>query len=259
MRFILLICLAFVPLSLQAQPLEKDVLYDPQHNLSATVFVPEHRNGLSHSRMALLIHGGGWAAGSRDEMFSTARLLQEHGVVAMSITYRLAPQHKWPAQYEDVTRAILWFKRNAAQWGGDPDKMVLIGASAGGHLAAFSGLNPRPGAQVQGIVSLWGPWDLTAPENDRQTNSVNTLLNTDTLQERQQASPLFHITPKAPPAVVVHGDRDEIVSFEKAQDICPAYDAVGVPCRFVPLHGEGHSPRNMTPAYRAISDLLWSL
>src|SRR5579863_4756005 len=121
----------------------------------------------------LCIHGGGFRAGKREGWDARCRLLAEHGYAAATVTYRLAPKSPFPAAVEDVKAAVRWLRANAEKYALDPDRIGVVGDSAGGHLAQFlgvtggvsqfegSGGNPGLSSKVSCVVSYYGPCDLT--------------------------------------------------------------------------------------------------
>ena len=88
----------------------------------------------------LCIHGGGFRAGKRDSYDALCLKLAERGYVAATITYRLAPKHKFPAAVHDTKAAVRWLRANAAKYKINSEKIGVTGGSAGGHLAQFLGV-----------------------------------------------------------------------------------------------------------------------
>ena len=126
-------------------------VYDAEHGLTMHLYAPEdpapRRPGV------LFVHGGGWQGGCATWHLRQACALAEHGYVAATACYRLAPAHRWPTQLVDVQRAIDWLRANAPTLGLDPDRLVIAGASAGGHLAAFLAVTTT---DLAGAI-LWYP------------------------------------------------------------------------------------------------------
>ncbi|WP_233510180.1 alpha/beta hydrolase [Actinomadura craniellae] len=102
----------------------------------------------------LLLHGGAWRQGSKNGWSYIAGRLTQLGYVAIAPNYRLSQQAVWPAQRDDVQSALLYVKQNAARWGVDPDRIVAVGSSAGGHLATMLGTFGTGGEQVRGVVAM---------------------------------------------------------------------------------------------------------
>src|SRR5580658_11071387 len=116
----------------------------------------------------LCIHGGGFRAGTRDGYDGLCIKLAEHGYVAATMTYRLAPKYKFPAAIYDCKAAVRWLRANAATYKINPDKIGVTGGSAGGHLAQFlavtahvpefegTGGNPEQSSSVACVVNFFG-------------------------------------------------------------------------------------------------------
>src|SRR5580700_11132880 len=128
--------------------------------------------------MAIIIHGGGYQRGnskSGSEAYC-ADFLAPAGYAVFSINYRLAPKYPYPAMVEDVERAIRYIRHNAKKWKADPNRIALVGGSAGGYLSNMVGVLQAPGiagakdavdrtsARVQAVVTLFGPSDLRGRE-----------------------------------------------------------------------------------------------
>lgn len=191
----------------------------------------------------LLLHGGGWRAGGRGELAGLARWLAQQGMLAVAIDYRLAPQSTWPAQAEDVEEAVWWLRENATSLGIDPRRVVAIGSSAGGHLAAWLGTTDRVSprgtpSRVDAVVSLAGPWDLGAANlHDDAKGMVATLLGA---QPARAASPLWRVDSRSAPALLIHGTKDELIPPDQSTRACEALRAAQAGCALMLLEGEGH-------------------
>lgn len=128
----------------------------------------------------IYVHGGAWRLMNKD-MFTRPmfRRLAGQGHVVMDIEYRLAPAAGVPDMVTDVKRAVRWLKRHAAEYGVDPDRIVLMGGSAGAHLAMMAAYTARDplfqldgddgSTEVRGVVSYYGPADLLTVYNDVET------------------------------------------------------------------------------------------
>jgi len=204
------------------------------------------------------IHGGSWVFGDKSEMGRP--MLHEmvrHGWIAVTINYRLAPADPMPRQIEDVKRALAWVKQNIGSSGGDPDRIVLAGGSAGGHLAALAALTPddptwRPAGvrlndwSVRGCVSLYGVLEMTGDESHWRGlgRGLRHLLFHQVIQKPfegheelyESVSPFHRISLDAPPFLVVQGSTDTMVDPQVARNFVAHFrDQAVVPCYYVEL------------------------
>lgn len=110
------------------------------------------------------VHGGGWRGGSKRMVHGLAELAAAQDMVLVAVDYRLAPAVKIRELAEDVVRALAWVRRNIRRYGGDPEKLVLIGVSAGAHLVALLGTDPDlrafPVPALRGVIAISGIYDL---------------------------------------------------------------------------------------------------
>lgn len=225
----------------------RDVVYDYAQLRQLDVFLPAGTDEAARPA-ALLFHGGGWHRGRRQNVEFIARWLAEHqNMVAITVDYSLAPEHPWPAQIIDAAQAVWWLKINADKYQVDPKRIIAMGGSAGGHLAAMLGqveytdVNSTVNSRVAGIVSFWGPWNLVVADTERQNKVIKNLLADDSYASRADASPVYKINAAAPPALLFHGSEDTLVPFMQSQQACAMYEAKGLThCTLVELKGVGH-------------------
>jgi acetyl esterase/lipase len=196
---------------------------------------PEAR--LEKAPVLLQVHGGGWTIGTKDQQgIPLMQYLAAKGWVCVAINYRLAPRDPFPAQIEDVKRAIAWIKDNIAEYGGDPDYLVITGGSAGGHLAALAALTPgdpayQPGFEdadtsVQAAVPHYGVYDFAASTGMRKSELMrDTFLARKVVKKKwteapevfEAGSPLLRVGVDAPDFFVIHGTNDTLVPVEQAR------------------------------------------
>jgi acetyl esterase/lipase len=197
---------------------------------------------------ALLIHGGGWESGDRTELRSLSYWLARTGFVPIAIDYRLTSQgHTWPAQAEDAEQAMFWIREHAEALGIDPQRVVVIGSSAGGHLAGWLATHHQVNArgtssQPNRVVSLWGPWNLS-------TSRAGTNLEGQRLIDKlmggldpRVASPELSISAATVPALFIQGSVDTLVPPSQATSACAVLRQSGSACELLMLDGEGHGP-----------------
>ena len=183
----------------------------------------------------LQVHGGAWMVGNkRGQAHPLMSHLTELGWVCVSVNYRLSPRSTWPDHIVDVKRAIAWTKEHIAEYGGDPDWIVITGGSAGGHLSSLAALSAndpqfQPGfedadTRVQAAVPFYGVYDFTRNDDSMHPlmaplvgKRVFKLSRTETAEPFRNASPITHIHPDAPPFFVLHGINDSLVPVEQAR------------------------------------------
>ncbi|GAB4422385.1 MAG: hypothetical protein Kow002_11710 [Anaerolineales bacterium] len=213
------------------------------------------------------IHGGSWTGGDkRSPVTMPDRIaLREAGFLVVSVNYRLAPEHQFPAMIEDVKCAVRYLRAKADQYNIDPERIGTWGTSAGGHLAALLGLadetagwdvGPYLGhsSSVQAVAVFYGPTDL---ETLLQNNSERVFKNEDLAL----ASPVNHVSKHAPPFLLLHGDRDRLVPLEQSEVLAEALTEHGARAELVIVQNGGHgfmpedSP-DMQPTREEITELL---
>jgi acetyl esterase/lipase len=213
----------------------------------------------------LLLHGGGWNSGSKDQMAQPAYALSTQGYVCFAVGYRLVKNEatRYPAQIDDVQRAVRWIRAHSNDFGVDPGKVGVIGFSAGGHLASLLGtLDTRDdsdaalapySSRVQCVVDVYGPADFTAGlDADPQTlaglqGTPGGRLVSDFLgqlpaarQNYIDASPIKHIDKKTAPFLIFHGAKDDLVPVEQSVKFDAALREAGVESRLIVFPEAGH-------------------
>src|SRR4051794_32739527 len=212
---------------------EKDVEYANPDGQHLQLDLARPGSGAGPFPAVVCIHGGGFRAGTRQGYDGMIRQLAEHGYVAVTVTYRLAPKYQFPAAVYDCKAAVRWLRANAAKYHVDPDRIGTMGGSAGGHLALFLGVtggrrefegedgNPEQSSRVNCVVSFYGPSDFTQSYG-KSVDAAEVLplwLGGNLEQQRHRhilASPLYWITPEAPPTLCIHGTKDNYVAYEQA-------------------------------------------
>jgi len=205
----------------------------------------------------LCIHGGGFRAGKRERWDQLCQQLAERGYVATTVTYRLAPKYQFPAAVHDVKAAVRWLRANADKYKIDPERIGVVGDSAGGHLAQYLGVtgdvpslegdggNADQSSRVTCVVNYYGPSDLTKSYG-KSVDAAEVLplwLGGDATKEHRKhivASPLYWVTPAAAPTLLIHGTEDPYVNYEQAGWIHDKLKAAQVEVELLTLQGAGH-------------------
>lgn len=183
------------------------------------------------------VHGGAWTLGYKDNQ---ALPLMQHmaaqGWICVAVNYRLAPKHHFPAQILDVKKALAWVKQHIAEYGGDPDYVVVTGGSAGGHLTSLAALTPndpayQPGFEdvdtsVQAAVPIYPVLDFSGATGLKSAEQMRDLFIAPKIVGRpyeeakevfEAGSPILRINPDAPDFFILHGTKDSLVDVNQAR------------------------------------------
>jgi acetyl esterase/lipase len=202
--------------------------------------------------VVLAIHGGGWRKFSKDQYGpKVAPALTRAGYAVVAPNYLLASpgSPSWPANFEQLRRAVEWIRSEAADLGFDPRRIAAMGESAGGHLAALLGTAPRAGqsdpARIQAVVSFYGPADLAALAAESSVGYIaaRQMLGADASIDPDRyssASPTSQATPGDAPMLIFQGTIDSILPPQQNQRLAAALNAAGVRNRLVLLPGAAH-------------------
>jgi len=213
-----------------------------------------------NAALVIWIHGGGWRNGTKEKCFIT--WLPEHGYAMASISYRLSNIAKFPAQLHDCKGAVRWLRAHAKQYGFNPDKFYVAGASAGGHLTALmattsgheklegtTGGNLKQSSAVQGAIDYYGATDFmlrskTQPSRANEKSSVVYDLLGGGAHEKIEAAKLasacYHISKDDVPLLIFHGTKDKTVLIDQSQAIEKKYKKIGLSVEFHTIEGAGH-------------------
>ena len=244
--------LALAAADAAAQPnapivLETDVVYGRVEG-SALLANLAYPDGPALKPAIISVHGGRWRAGNRADASSiNVSRWAEYGFVAMSIDYRLVGGSPAPAPYLDLLCAIRWIHAHAEKYRIDPDRVYLIGQSAGGHLVSLfatlgEGDHPRVGGwekaatAVRAVISVAAPYEL----NTLSWGNLWTPVAGNVEDARRLASPIAHVTAMVKPLLVIHSDDDKSVPVQQAFDMVEKLKAAGARHRFVHFTDRGH-------------------
>ena len=215
----------------------------------ADLYLPENTPSGLLRPAVVIIHGGGWSGGKRDATreLNIGTNLALHGYVGMSIDYALASKTHatWPQNLYDCKTAVRWLRKNAERLGIDPDRIGVIGGSAGGHLAAMvalttpaDGLDPKEpygefSCRVSCGVDMYGIADLTT------YHDVSMLGKTfaEAPELYRKASPVTYVRSQSPPMLILHGTADTTVNPQQSREFADVLQKAGVEHELVIVPG----------------------
>jgi acetyl esterase/lipase len=236
---------------------------NPQQKMD--VYLPADRSE-STTKVIIMIHGGGWSTGDKSDFNAYVDSLKkrEPTYAIFNINYRLANiPDIFPAQEQDVKAAVefIYSKRSEYKIS---DKFVLIGASAGGHLALLQGYKYSTPVKPKAIVDFFGPTDLVELYNNPPTQLVPLLLasvtggtpTTSTMYT--QSSPINFATAQSPPTIILQGGTDIVVSASQSALLNTRLTTLGVTHQYVfyPAEGHGWVGANLTDSFNKIQAFL---
>jgi acetyl esterase/lipase len=204
----------------------------------------------------VFVHGGGWAGGDPSQAAGNGMHFARRGIATVSISYRLAPSFRFPACLDDVRRGLRWVRAHAGEFDVDPDRLVLMGLSAGAHLAMLAhlasdvpALDPDlpaalrdVGEEVVGVIAHYGPYDLARRRAGGAWDPIRDLMGerVDDPEWLRTASPVAHAAGARAPVLLVHGTADMVVSWRESERMHGALVQAGRASELLLLDGAPH-------------------
>ncbi len=226
-----------------------NVIYGPHARNKMDVYLPANRS--AETPFVVLMHGGAWMAGNKEDMKGFQDLLLQRGIGSVSLSYRYASASvHYEELMEDVHKAVTMCSANAAAWGIRSRNYIISGASAGAHMALLYGYKYDQQQLVSGIISLSGPTDLTDLTMLNYAGSVGLgpailnmtgatyIPNQPLAPQFAAASPVRHA--KNIPSLLIHGTADNVVLYSQAEILAGKLEELAIPHRLVAIDGEGH-------------------
>jgi acetyl esterase/lipase len=242
-----------------------NITYHIANNYEAKLDVYHPREAKSPVPVVMMIHGGGWVEGAKEEGILAALPYLEMGFAVVNVEYRLAKVAPAPAAVEDCLCALHWIGRNAKKYMFDLSKVVVTGGSAGGHLALTTAMIP-PSAGFENECASdddpdWkGPWSDARPNvaavinwfgitdvtdmlhgTNIRSYAVSWLGNvTDREDLAKRLSPVTYVCSGSPPVLTIQGDADQIVPYSNATRLHEALNKAGIKNQLVTIRGGDH-------------------
>lgn len=239
-----------IPLQSEIHELRMDVVYDEVDGIPLRYdhYRPVRVDGPAPA--VVFVHGGGWTHGDPSQACGNALHFARRGIATIAISYRLAPGHRFPAPLDDVRRGLRNVRANAEALGVDPDRLALLGLSAGAHLAMLTHLTgdlpalastglPDVSERVRAVIAHYGPYDL----GRRTSEMVATLIGprVEDADWVRLASPLHHAERATAPVLLIHGTGDQLVSWKESNRMHDALTAAGKSSELLLLDGAPHA------------------
>lgn len=242
-------------------------------SLKMDLYYPE--NADVPYQLLVYVHGGSFTSGDKRTGSGTIDIpaMTERGYAVAAINYRLMPEYPFPAQVVDAKCAIRFLRAHAQEYNLQTEKIGIWGGSAGGHLAAMMGLttgdptfevgeHQEYSSQVNAVVEMFGPTDLTQPMGWLQRLLLRRAFGTDSPADRRliEASPIQYVTPDAVPFLILHGAQDMAVPVEQAQVFYQEFSEAGLDATLVIVENANHNFKPtggaIRPARSELSDMM---
>ncbi|MCO4763317.1 MAG: alpha/beta hydrolase [Myxococcales bacterium] len=230
----------------------EDIDYDPPTGARTRmdVFVPTSASGKGPA--VFLVHGGGWETGDKGDMHIEAERLADLGFVTASVGYRLIPEGAFPASSQDISCAWRYFISLAKEHGFAPERVAMMGYSAGGHLVSLHATAQSLGSiasncaapattiRPAAVISVAGVHDLLVYHDEKGVGDYLGGSKKAAPARWSEASPIAHVDSSDPAFLFVHGTDDGINPVEQARNMHKALGEAGVKSRLFELPGGGH-------------------
>jgi acetyl esterase/lipase len=228
-------------------------------SLQLDLYKPEHMT--EPAPLLVFIHGGGWKGGDRADYLVYLTHFAALGYVTATVSYRFISDSPYPACVEDISDAVDWFVQNGEKYNYDPDRIAMIGGSAGSHLAMLAGYgwkrqslsrdsaglstpdNSYVAHKIKAVVEIYGPTDLTTEYSRTHPTVTNFIAKSysEAPELYAEASPIMYVNKNSPPTLILQGTADELVPISQAELLRDKLDSLGVPCVYRPVPGWPHT------------------
>ena len=233
--------------------LSSNIGFDDSSTLKLDVYMPVNAR---NAPVVVFFFGGRWEEGSKEQYKFVGQALAARGMVAVLPNYRLYPQVKFPGFLIDNAKAVRWAHVNAARYGGDPNRIVVMGHSAGAYNAAMLALNPDfmkaaggDRSWLRGMIGLAGPYDflpITDPD-------LRDLFGPP--ESYDQTQPVLFADGHNPPMLLMHGEDDETVFAKNSHSLAARIERAGGPVETVFYPKMSHSKIIATLATASLAKL----
>lgn len=234
----------------------KNIEYKNVNGKSLQIDLYKPRNLTEPAPLLVFVHGGGWKGGKRSDYLIYLVGFAEKGYITATVSYRLKNDSIYPACVQDVSDAMHFLFSNAGKYGYDPDRVAMIGGSAGGHLVLLTTYDFKEPAipldstylanrphKVKAVVDIYGPVDMTTPY--ASTHPLVTGFLGHSYTEKPElywaASPAKYLNKDLPPTLIFQGTSDNLLPQSQSDTLKARLDRLGVPCEYYKLPLWPHS------------------
>lgn len=207
------------------------------------IWVPEGVQDGDRLPVVVFFYGGGWDSGDRESYGFVGRALASQGFVVVIPDYRLVPKAHWPDFLQDSATAVAWVHEYIGTLGGDPDRIALMGHSAGAYNAAMLALDPQwlrgagsDPAVIRGVAGMAGPYDFLPLEKGGRAEKAM-----GKVRPIEKTQPIAFARGDAPPMWLAHGDEDDVVRPRNSQNLAAAIEKAGGSAMLRIYPGMGHT------------------
>ena len=206
-----------------------------------TLYVFRPKQAQPNLPILIFVHGGSWQEGNAADYGFVGRAFAANGFLTFVVNYRKHPQHPYPSFVQDVATSLKWVHSNALQYGGDAEKIFLVGHSAGAYDIALAVLSQRyleeTGAKssyVKGVATLAGPFDFLPLDSDITREVFGKISDLESTQ------PVNFVRKDAPPFLILHGTADTTVYPKNAKSLFKHLSDVGASAKLIEYQGVSH-------------------
>lgn len=240
----------------------KDIPYGPHIKQKLDISLPNNADKNNNVPIALFIHGGSWISGDKNDFDWIKETVNNYNFAYITINYRLLQDNvTYKQMLEDITLSIEYLKNNSEKYYLKPDKIFIMGSSAGGHLALLYSYSINSPIKIACVSSQTGPTDFSDPDqislNGKENLVIlNNLLGTQiTIQQLndpdfsfpialKMASPIYHISDDTPPTILAYGEKDNLVSYSNALRLKDKLEEHRIDHKLINYPNSGHDLNN---------------
>lgn len=206
-----------------------------------TLYVFRPKQAQPNLPILIFVHGGSWQEGNAADYGFVSRAFAANGFLTFVVNYRKHPQHPFPSFVQDVATSLKWVHSNAVQYGGDAEKIFLVGHSAGAYDIALAVLDQRyleeagtTEKYIKGIATLAGPFDFLPLDSDITREVFGKISDLESTQ------PINFVRKDAPSFLILHGTADTTVYPKNAKSLLKHLTDVGASAKLIEYQGVSH-------------------